>query len=423
MIRVWVCVVVFTAVASARADELPDAGVDLGSAGSADGSGSAGAVEPVLVPVEPDKKPEKKPKKAKKHDDALPTDQGDISSGDAASLPAGGVLFRFLIQTRYRQTIADHSDPITILDPRLDDGYSINRAFLRATTKPRAWLTAKMLVDLAELSHKNPKRTLKLAYAEMQVHPRVYITAGLFKRTFSLLELLPVADFELADSGPTDDLIKDAELGGRDVGAMVRVDPLRKRKWLSAFVGVFDGGLGGVDARPAGLVTARLVAQPIKHLRLGIDGAWRPRGKHPPGGITPDTGPGRATSADVIYARKHYELRAEWLWGTRSDEINAADAKTFMAAWGIAALRKQVGAVTLMPAARFEWLDADREHPIGRRFYMSGALNVMDLADTFRVVVDVSRSIVQAGSFPLSVPPVLRDTSSTVVVVQAQVKI
>jgi hypothetical protein len=34
---------------------------------------------------------------------------------------------------------------------------------------------------------------------------------GLFKRPYSLLELLPIAEFEFADVGPTDDVIK--ELG------------------------------------------------------------------------------------------------------------------------------------------------------------------------------------------------------------------
>ena len=346
---------------------------------------------------------------------------------DAGGAVNRDVNLRFLIQTRYTGTLVD--DPIdttTTLDPRIHDGWSMNRVFIRATTRATSWLDLKLLVDMAEFSHRTPKRALKLAYGEIEVNSHVKVVAGLFKRTFSLLELLAIADFELADTGPTDQLIKDAELGGRDPGVMVEVAPLRKRKWLKLYLAAFDGGLNGKEARFYGLLTARIQAEPIKHLKLGLDGAWRHHGQEVPPGVLASTTKGRAVSADVIYERKPLMFRAEWLWGDRSDQIFAGDpatgARTWMATWAIAAVKIPVSTFVVMPAARFEWLDADREHPIGRRYLISGAVTAMDPADRMRVMLDVSRSQVQGGTFPLSIAPILLDASGTVIVAQIQLK-
>jgi hypothetical protein len=170
-------------------------------------------------------------------------------------------------------------------------------------------------------------------------------------------------------------------------------------------------------------MTARVAAEPTKHVRIGIDGALRVRGEDTAPGVPATPGQGRAVSADATLHHKHYELRAEWLWGTRSDEAFAGPAKTWMAAWAVAAIRIPVQCTVLMPAARLEWLDADREHSIGRRYYISGAFNVMNVTDNVRFLLDVTRSQVQPGSVPLSIAPVLLDRSSTIVVAQVQIKI
>ena len=72
---------------------------------------------------------------------------------------------------------------------------------------------------------------------------------------------------------------------------MVRGDPLPKRRWLHLYLGAFGGagegaeGLPGTTgnantgpdlAAPSLLLTARLMSRPLKHLSLGVDGAWRP---------------------------------------------------------------------------------------------------------------------------------------------------
>jgi hypothetical protein len=426
--------------ASARAgDEPTDAGVDPGAApiDAAPPPPPPSTILPVeSTPAEtpPAETPDdetgpddhKKKKKHKSEDEGTlaSAEQGDIVGDESAQgQVSNGVAFRFLFQTRYQATLAEAFDPVTELDPRLNDGYAINRIFMRLTAKPKPWISAKVLIDFAEITHRNPRKALKLAYAELKLHKRIVATVGFFKRTYSLLELLPIAEFEVADVGPTDVLIKDAELAGRDPGAMIRFEPLRKKKWLSIFVGIFDGGLNAADARIPGLVTARVTSQPNKHVRLGIDGAYRYHGQEVMPGVVPATGPARAVSVDATYERKRFQIRGEWLWGDRSDLLYRGDARTFMAAWGIAAVRFPIGDYVLMPAMRFEWLDADREHAIGRRYLMSGAINFLEASDTVRVLLDVSRSQVQPGTTPLSLAPVVFEKSNTAVIVQVQVKI
>jgi len=111
--------------------------------------------------------------------------------------------------------------------------------------------------------------------------------------------------------------------------------------------------------------------------------------------------------------------------GSRAIALTRATGATrarSWAAWMIAAIRIPLGMPVLMPTARVEWLDADREHPIGQRFLYTGALN-LDLTDKVRLLLDVSRTEVQTGSFPLSNAPVLFDRRATVLVGQVQVKI
>lgn len=438
----WLCaclVVLPTLIGSTAHGQPADAGVD-----SAQPPQPEAALSPTEVPTNETpasaptpaaadnaaadaggSQPKKKHKKHGNGDASL--DQGDVvDEDDLGGISSHGVNFRFLLQTRYTANLVDHDvDPSTTLDPRLQDGYSISRAFMRAVSSPRQWITLKFLADFAEFSHRQPRRALKLAYAEFHPADHITLIAGLFKRTFSLLELLAIADFEFADVGPTDVLIKNAELGGRDPGAMIEITPLRKKKTLGIYVGVYDGGLGGADARPYGLMTGRIEGRPTKHLRLGVDGAWRPHGQSPLGaGIPSTTIAGKAVSADASIVAKDLEVRAEWLWGDRTDRALAADARTWMAFWAIGAIKLDLSdTLRLMPAARFEWLDADREHPVGRRYLFSGSLNLMDRADTVRLLLDVSRNQVQSGTFPLSVPPLLLDTSSTTIVVQLQVKV
>ena len=345
-----------------------------------------------------------------------------------------GFAFRFLLQTRYTRVFDDTS----VQDAETNDGFALNRAFLRAVAHPYKWLSAKLLVDFAEFAYSNPQQALKLAYGEIKPIKRFELTFGLFKRTYSLLELLPIAEYELADTGPTDNLIKDTQFGGRDAGAMVRVNPLPKRRWLHVYLGAFGGagegaeGLPGTTgnantgpdlAAPSLLLTARLMSRPLKHLSLGADGAWRPNGT-PAVDLPPQSQvtSGKATSADVTYSNEFLELRGEWLWGDRTDISYRGDARTFMAAWGIFAVRFPVAHVLAMPTVRFEWLDADRQQSGGQRYLLSGALN-LDFTAHVRLLLDLSRDQLSSGLPPNTTPPGVFTQSATIFVTQIQLKV
>ena len=364
-----------------------------------------------------------------------PSAKGDPFGDEPENGPkTKGFAFRLLLQTRYTRVFDDGSAK----DAESNDGFALNRVFLRGVVHPYKWLSGKLLVDFAEFAYSNPQQALKLAYGEIKPSKRLELTIGLFKRTYSLLELLPIAEYELADTGPTDNLIKDTQFGGRDVGAMVRGDPLPKRRWLHVYLGAFGGagegaeGLTGTTgnvntgpdlAAPTLLLTARLQSRPLKHVSLGADAAWRPEGT-PPIALPPQSQvtSGAATSADATYSNSYLELRGEWLWGDRTDISYRMDARTFMSAWGIFAVRFPVGKVLAMPALRFEWLDIDRQHPEGQRYLASAALN-LDFTAHVRLLLDLSRDELTAGTYPSSAPPGVFTQSATIFVTQVQLKI
>jgi hypothetical protein len=380
-------------------------------------------------------------------------DDGDETFGGGAAAAPGTYTLRTLIQTRYQQTSTSiepglrarveqesfdaraATENLRLIDrlARDTDGFQLNRVFLRATAQPTSSLGVKMLVDFAELVHKNQKKALKLAYGEFTPWERLTITVGLFKIPFSLTELLPIADFELADVGPTDTLLKDLGVGGRDIGVMVDLAPLPKKKWLHLFAGAFQGdNVGAQDYRGPGILAARATSRPWKHLRLGADFAWRPREVNDWDKELPflKYHSGVATSADVAFTMKKFELRAEWVTGDRTDATvtapvviyGRADARRFMGVWAIAAYRFPLGAYTLMPALRAEWLDADREHPTGGLVYLTAGLN-LEFSPQVRLLLDVSHQNTQVGTIDRGVDTGRYQPDATRVVLQLQLKL
>jgi len=346
------------------------------------------------------------------------TDAADLST---AVTPASGDVFaedgvtpislRMLLQTRYGQTFARGDRVGEHAIAQKDDGWILNRAFLRAITKPAKWMDARILLDVAELWNNDPEKGLKLAYVRVDAHKRVQVTAGLFKRPFSLLELLPISEYEFARLGPADDLIADTGFGSRDVGAQVRVAVLPKKKWLALTLGAFGGNHDKNDARWNGLLVARAESEPFKHWRFGADFAYRryrtDTGKNGPNDYLDR---GSAWSADVTYTRKIFELRAEVLGGDRTDGLarvipgdpdQNAHAQTWLAAWGLAVARFKVAGLQLMPGIRAEYLDGDRDRPTGTRYQGTGVFNV-DFSERLRLTLDVTRQWVQGKSLPLN---------------------
>jgi hypothetical protein len=364
-----------------------------------------------------------------------PSAKGDPFGDEPESGPKPkGFTWRLLLQTRWTRVF----DDVSVKDAQSNDGFALNRAFLRGTVHPYKWLSAKLLVDFAEFAYSNPQQALKLAYGEIKPYKRLELTVGLFKRTYSLLELLPIAEYEFADTGPTDNLIKDTQFGGRDVGAMVRVDPLPKRRWLHVYFAALGGAGEGAEgipgttgnvntgpdlAAPSLLLTARLQSRPIKHLTLGLDGAWRPTGTTEIVNLPPQSQvtSGAATSADATYSNRTLELRGEWLYGDRTDAPTRGDARTFMGAWGIVAVRFPVARVLVMPALRFEWLNIDLQQPEGQRYLFTGALN-LDFTTHVRLLLDLTRYQISPGVYPPP-PPGVFSHDATVFVIQVQLKI
>ncbi len=334
------------------------------------------------------------------------------SSGDVFGDDDGGPMsIRALLQTRYGQSWPTSVRPGERALVQANDGWQVERAFVRLSAKPTTWLTGKILLDFAALRSGNAIQTVKLAYAEIEPASRVKITAGLFKRSYSLLELLPIAEYEFADTGLADTLIQDTGFGGRDMGAMVAVQPLPKKKWLKLFVAAFQGGHIATDARPDGLLTARAESTPIKHLHLGADVAWR-RAQTAPN-ILPVDGPqdaGVAWSADAMLQFDTWEVRAEMLGGDRTDVLHranpdvGADAKTFLGAWLLGVYRIPVRTAVVMPALRLEWLDTDRDRPVGGHLLASGALNI-DFGGRVRLLLDLTRQWVQDNTIPIGQKP------------------
>jgi hypothetical protein len=387
-------------------------------------------------------------------DDASPFGTSGDAFGDAVR---GEVLsFRLLMQARYADdwsvsqardnAIEINRDTATAAE---NDGWRMNRLFLRAIAKPRKWIQGRLLLDFAELRWGNRKGTVKLAYVVLKPLARTRVTVGFFKRPFSLLELLPIADFEFADVGPTDEVIKELGFGGRDMGAMVQVEPLPMKRWMNISAGMFAGDAEGRFAGIAGLVAARIESNPLRMVRLGADASYRPQRTL---ALLEDTvdfrgvgflDKGGAVSGDVSVALGRMEIRAEGLYGKRTDMMSRLNDGTgfyvgdcpratchWIAGWGLATYRIPIGKRSvLMPAARAEWLEMNREQHLGKRTYLTGALD-FDVTPEFRLLVDVtwrrvqaqSQSLTQLNQF-ITFGSEIYDLSGTRMTLQAQLRI
>ena len=84
-----------------------------------------------------------------------------------------GFQFRMLLQTRYTYQFDDNN-------PLKDNGFALQRAFLRGFVKPNKWLSAKMLVDFAEFAYSNPAQAQKQNNNKIHPTKRLELTIGLF---------------------------------------------------------------------------------------------------------------------------------------------------------------------------------------------------------------------------------------------------
>lgn len=389
--------------------------------------------------------------------DAQPSTSTETIPGDpwgdgAGGINAGIVSFRILLQTNYGATFAHASNnarPGYALREdalaRDGDGWRLNRFFLRVGAEPSEQLGFRAIIDFAELAS-GGAGAVKQAYATLRPIPKhLELHVGLFKLPFSILELDPIAKYELTSLGPADDLTKDLGFGGRDAGADVMLAPFHKAKLLRISFGAFRGHSHDEHAAALGAIGARVESKPIKGLRFGADvvdlpysltyrrpfdtsnkdvlpmpdDALFPRAKH--------WASGAAYSADITFARWRLMLRAEGMLGTRVDVDTRYGARSFWAIWGIAAYRFRIGPLHLMPALRAEWLDADRGHSVGLRRALTAGVSCL-FSKQIRLLLDVTRTDVDPGSPRVAQPLPLPgfpyfELSNTRVVAQLQVAI
>jgi hypothetical protein len=413
---------------------------------------------PQPLAAEPASAPLPAPPAPPEPDAAIPNEptsnfEGDPWGDEPANIVAGPLSFRVLLQTRYEDTFAKPSQ-----NPRLGyataedvlvndgDGFSLQRFFFRMAAEPAPWLGFKAILDFAKLRGSDVSNVVKQAYATLRPIPkRLEFAAGVFKLPFSILELDPVARYELTDLGDADEFAKALGFAGRDVGAEIMLAPLDKPRWLRIMAGAFRAHAKDEEASPLGAMGARLESKPSKHLRLGVDIVGMPFSANykrpfetsskealpiPPDPLYPNERrwtTGKAYSADVTYSQHRLMLRAEGMLGDRVDVDLRYGARSFWAVWGLAAYRVKAGPLQLMPAARAEWLDVDREHKNGGRLELTLGLSVL-YKKSVRFVLDVTRTQVQKQTPVLEQPEPIPlypyfDLSNTRVVVQLQVEI
>jgi hypothetical protein len=355
---------------------------------------------------------------------------GDAWGDDASQLAAGPLTFRLALQTRYRETFpvasGDMRTGIALREDVLaqeDDGFKLQRFLMRMAVTPKPWLSFKGTLDFAKLRGSDVSDVVKQALATLRpLDKRVEVYAGVFKIPYSILELDPVAQYELTDFGEANELINDMGFAGRDVGVAVMVAPLPKPKWARLVVGTWRGHAKDEHSSPLGVVAARLESKPwVKGFRIGASVVGMPFAqsyKQPFETSSKDELPnapdpaypreqrwdsGKAYSADISYTRRRFSVRVEGLLGDRIDVDQRYGARSYSAIWALVAYRFKIGKIGVMPAGRIEFFDADTEHDSGGRRVLSFGLNLL-YKRSIRFVIDVSHTEVQDNSAVLDQP-------------------
>ena len=136
---------------------------------------------------------------------------------------------------------------------------------------------------------------------------------------------------------------------------------------------------------------------------------------------------GGAFSADaVVVLGEHLSVRAEWLAGKRTDTPTLVPlgrgTHDFMAAWAAVSYRLDLGGkMTLIPAARAEWLDEDQPASVGQTTYFTVAMN-LEFSPLARLLFDLSRSQVEVGTRTAADTAISYRPSATIGTVQLQFK-
>jgi hypothetical protein len=352
--------------------------------------------------------------------------------GDAGAL--GLISLRAFLQVRYTTTLAEKSrssrESQRVREDYLaqqGDGFRIQRAMLRISSDPVKYLGFRMVLDFAQLIDNDPEDVVKQAYTRLLPIPNhLEFTVGLFKVPFSILELDPTNRHEFADFGPANQLLGNLGFAGRDLGVQAMVAPLRKAKRLRLYAGAFRTHSYDENDLPVGSLAGRIEALPHKTLRLGagivehmqsvtynrpFNTSSKDYLPNPPDPLFPAQkrwDRGRALGIDARFKMKGFMLRGEYVYGDRVDVDQRYDARTFWAAWGILSYRVKLPNVQLLPAARAEWLDSDRENKGGMYRTLSLSLSAL-LLERVRLLFDATHISVEDDTALLKQPKPLQE--------------
>jgi len=395
--------------------------------------GDSATVELAPIPRDALQKKHKK-QKGKARRDAPRFDDGKAEPGTDDSwgdpwgdsqdeLRAAGLSFRFLLQSHYQythvRTSKNSDEAYRAPEEQLahnNDGWDVNRLFFRIAAQPSRYLSLKMITDFAEFKHGNGKQAIKQAYVTLTPLPKhIHVLTGILKVPYSITELDPIAQYEFASLGLANDLVKNLDFAGRDVGAELLVTPFSKPRYLQMIFGVFQGHSKDENASPIGSIGARVESHPVKTLRIGVDWVEQPKSAtyneyfdtsdkalmpnpdNPTVPISKKWLKGQAFSGDITFQSAGLLLRTEAMYGTRVDYYTRYGAGNFAAVWASASYKFPVGALKFQPGVRVEWLDADTQHSVGTRRQLTLGLGTY-FSPKIRTLIDVTRSDIQDNS-------------------------
>lgn len=348
----------------------------------------------------------------------------------SAAEPEGIIQLQSLLQVRYAQTFAAASDDARPGFAARDDEYlhrhdgiDLRRAYLRMLLEPAPWLQAKTVLNFAELEHGDPEDVVRQAYVQLTPFPaHAELAVGMFKLPYSIMKLTSASDLPVADKGASAALVTHLGFAGRDIGARIRVTPLAKKKQLRLSVGAYRGHAHDENAALFGATAARVELRPAKGVSFGasvvhhvsdvtylrpLETSDKQLLPDPPDPLYPYQkrwSKGTAWGADAAYRhKKHWLVRAEGLYGDRVDSDERYGARAFFGAFALFELRVPLGAITLQPCVRAEWLDADLDRDVGTRRSYTLALQLI-FDRHVRLLFDATHVDVEDDS-PLLHPP------------------
>lgn len=253
--------------------------------------------------------------------------------------------------------------------------FLLRRARVDGRWTPLDWLRLELEIDGSD------GVDLKDAYARIEVHDLLRLTAGQFKKPFSRLKMTSPWDLLIPERGLLDAYaIRHTDhggYGGRDLGLMasgVWKGPVKLRYYLGAFDG--DGRLDGRDETHRDYV-ARLQAQAFKGLVLAV------HANHKLYYLGEHTRTVNAFGADLRWTFRGFRLQLEGAFG---DNPDAGPGHGLAGGHAIASYRWKIAdGWVLTPAAMGEIFDPDDQQD-GYAWRIAAAAN-LDIGKHVRVVL------------------------------------